>query len=55
MFYRIEDLMGEEAGADICKGYVDEDDNICIYYDGSVMNEEDAIAKYERGEYVRQS
>ena len=30
-FYRMEDLMGEEAGADITEAYIDEDGEICVY------------------------
>ena len=32
-FYRLEDLMGEEEGADITEAYIDEDGEICVYYD----------------------
>ncbi len=53
-YYRLEDLMGEEEGADITEAYVDEDGEICIYYDGSVLSEEQAIAKYNSGEYKKQ-
>ncbi len=53
-FYQLEDLMGEEEGADITEAYVDEDGEICIYYDGSVLSEEQAIAKYNQGNYSKQ-
>ncbi len=52
-FYRMEDLMGEEAGADITEAYIDEDGEICVYYDGSVLSEEEAIAKYTQGDFVK--
>ncbi|MBN1778087.1 MAG: hypothetical protein JW811_08205 [Clostridiales bacterium] len=51
-FYRLEDLMGEEEGADITETYIDEDGEICVYYDSSVLSEEQAIEKYNNGEYV---
>ena len=53
-FYRLEDLMGEEEGANITEAYVDEDGETCIYYDGSVLSEEQAIGKYNRGDYSKQ-
>ncbi|MEE4195622.1 MAG: hypothetical protein V2J07_10535 [Anaerolineae bacterium] len=52
-YYQVEDLMGEEEGAEITEAYVDEDGDICIYYDGSVMDEETAIAKYNAGDFVK--
>ena len=52
-FYRLEDLMGEEEGADITEAYIDEDGEICVYYDGSVLSEEQAIAKYNSGNYSK--
>lgn len=52
-FYRLEDLMGEEEGADITEAYVDEDGEVCIYYDGSVLSEEQAIEKFNRGDYSK--
>ena len=52
-FYQLEDLMGEEAGADITEAYIDEDGEVCIYYDGSVLSEEQAVAKYNNGEYSK--
>lgn len=52
-YYKLEDLMGEEAGADIVEAYVDEDGMICIYYDSSVISEEDAIDKYNNGDYKK--
>jgi len=53
-YYRLEDLMGEEEGADITEAYADEDGAICIYYDGSVLTEEQALEKYHRGQYKKQ-
>ena len=52
-YYKIEDLMGEEAGADITEAYADEDGEICLYYDCGVMSEEEAIAKYNAGDFVK--
>jgi hypothetical protein len=51
-FYKLEDLMGEEAGEDIVETYVGPDDELCIYYDCSVISEEDAVEKYNNGDYV---
>ncbi len=52
-YYDLEDLMGEEEGADITEAYLDEDGELCIYYDCSVLTEEEAIEKYDKGEYVK--
>lgn len=52
-FYRLEDLMGEEEGADITEAYIDEDGEICVYYDCSVLSEEQAIEKYNNGKYSK--
>ena len=51
-YYKVEDLMGEEEGADITEAYVDEDGDICVYYDASVLSEEQAIQKYNNGDFV---
>lgn len=51
-YYKVEDLMGEEEGANITEAYVDEDGEICIYYDCSVLSEEEAIDKFNDGDYV---
>lgn len=53
-YYKLEDLMGEEEGKNITEAYVDEDSEICVFYDGSVMSEEEAIKKYKDGDYVKQ-
>ena len=53
-FYKLEDLMGEEAGQDITEAYIDEDGEICVYYDASVLCEEEAVEKYNNGDYVNQ-
>lgn len=53
-FYKLEDLMGEEAGQDITEAYIDEDGEICVYYDASALSEEEAIEKYNNGDYVNQ-
>ena len=52
-YYRLEDLMGEEEGADITEAYIDEDGEICVYYDSGVMGEDEAIAKYNTGDYIK--
>ena len=52
-FYDLEDLMGSEDGVDITEAYIDEEEEMCIYYDCSVISEEEAIEKYDRGEYVK--
>jgi len=53
-FYKLEDLMGEEEGADITEAYIDEDNEICVFYDSSVLSEEQAIEKYKKGDYSKQ-
>ena len=50
-FYEVEDLMGEEEGANITSADADEDGNISIYYDSEVMDEEAALKKYSEGDY----
>jgi len=52
-YYRLEDLMGEEAGQDITETYIGEDEEICLYYDGSVISDKQAIEKYNSGDYVK--
>lgn len=52
-YYKLEDLMGEELGADIIEAYLDEDGMLCIYYDSSVLSEEDAVDKYNNGDYKK--
>lgn len=52
-YYQIEDLMGEEEGANICEAYVGEDEEFCVYYDSSVLSEEEVIAKFNNGNYVK--
>ena len=52
-YYKLEDLMGEVAGQDISEAYVDEDGEICVYYDASVLSEEQAIEKYHAGDFVK--
>ncbi len=53
-FYRLEDLMGEEEGADITEAYIDEDGEICVFYDSSVLSEDQAVEKYKKGDYSKQ-
>jgi len=52
-YYKLEDLMGEEEGADIVEACADEDGMICIYYDCSVISEDEALDKYENGDYKK--
>ena len=52
-YYKLEDLMGEEEGADIVEAYLDEDGMLCIYYDCTVLSEEEAIEKYNNGDYKK--
>lgn len=51
-YYRLEELMDKEAGADIVEAYVGPEEELCIYYDCSVISEEQAIEKYNNGDYV---
>lgn len=51
-YYQLEDLMGRAEGSDITEAYVDEDGEICIFYDSSVIGEEQAIEKYKRNDYI---
>lgn len=50
-YYRLEDLMGEEAGASITQTEVDEDGILCIFYDGDLLSEEEALDKYNKGDF----
>ncbi len=52
-YYMVEELMGEEEGQDITEAYIDEDGEICVYYDASVLSEDQAIAKFNDGDYVK--
>ena len=45
--------MGEEAGINFTRTEVDEDGILCIFYDCEVLSEEEALAKYASGEYVK--
>ena len=51
-FYKIEELMGEPEGENITQTEVDEEGLLCIFYDCTVLEEEEALAKYNDGEYV---
>ena len=51
-FYMIEELMGEPEGENITQTEVDEEGLLCIFYDCTVLEEEEALAKYNDGEYV---
>lgn len=52
-FYKLEELMGEEEGANITETYIDEDGEICVYYDSSVLSEEQAVEKYSNGDFSK--
>lgn len=52
-FYDVENLMGEEEGADITEAYIGDDEEMCIYYDCSVISEESAIEKFDSGNYIK--
>ena len=53
-FYKLEDLMGTEEGADITEATIDEDGDICVFYDSCVLSEQQAVEKYKNGNYVKQ-
>ena len=53
-FYKLENLMGEEEGSDITEAYIDEEGEICVFYDSSVISEEQAVEKYKKGDYSKQ-
>ncbi len=53
-FYKLEDLMGEEEGADITEAYIEDDGEICVFYDSTILNEEQAVEKYKKGDYSKQ-
>lgn len=50
-YYAIEDLMGSMEGEFITETYVDEDGELCLYYDSQVMSEQEALNKYNSGTY----
>lgn len=50
--YMIEELMGEPEGENITQIEVDEEGILYIFYDCTVLDEEEALAKYKDGEYV---
>ncbi len=52
-YYAIEDLMGEPEGETICQTEVDDEGLICIFYDESVMDDEEATEKYNAGNFVK--
>ncbi len=51
-YYMVEDLMGQEEGADITETYT-EDESLCLIYDCGILSEEEAIDKYNNGLYRR--
>ena len=53
-FYKLEELMGTEDGSDITETTVDEDGDICVFYDGCVLSERQAVEKYRNGDYAKQ-
>ena len=52
-YYKVEDLMGEEEGVNITQTEIDEEGLLCIFYDCEVLDDEQALAKYADGEYVK--
>lgn len=52
-YYLVEELMGEEEGANIVETEVENNDQICLFYDDSVLDEETVKNKYFSGEYVK--
>ncbi|MCD4674283.1 MAG: hypothetical protein K8R77_16595 [Anaerolineaceae bacterium] len=52
-YYKVENLMGETKGESITEIEVDEEGLLCIFYDGEVMDDEQAKTKYAKGEYVK--
>ena len=52
-FYKVEDLMGEPEGEDIVQTEADEEGILCIFYDCSVLGDEEALEKYANGDYVK--
>jgi len=50
-YYKVEELMGEEEGVNITQTEVDEEGLLCIFYDCEVLDDEQALAKYAKGEY----
>ena len=51
-FYKVEELMGEPEGKNITQTEVDEEGILCIFYDFTVLEEEQALEKYKKGEFV---
>lgn len=52
-YYKVEDLMGEDEGVNITQTEVDEEGLLCIFYDCEVLNDEQALAKYAKGDFVK--
>ena len=48
-FYKLEDFMSEEEGQDITDTYIDDSEEISIFYDSSILSEEQAVKKYNDG------
>lgn len=51
-FYQVEELMGKAEGENITPTEVDEYGILCIFYDCSVLDDEQALAKYMNDDYV---
>ena len=52
-YYKLEILMGEPEGVNITEAAVDEDGELCVFYDADVMDEDTAISKYKNNQYKR--
>lgn len=52
-YYAIEDFMGSLEGEFITETYVDEDGELCLYYDSEVLSEEEVLDKYKEGQFVK--
>ncbi len=50
-YYKVEDAMGEEDGADIVETEIDDEGMICVFYDCSVLSEEEVKEKYASGDF----
>lgn len=52
-YYKLENLMYEEAGEDITETYIASDSSLCLFYDCSIISEDEAMDKYNNGEYKK--
>lgn len=51
-YYKVEELMGEVEGESISETEVIGNEQLCLFYDESVIDENTAKEKYVRGDYV---